>query len=167
MNFLRRWPVLLIMLALGAQLPAAVSYVDAAAVGTNTGASWTNARTSLVAALTAAASGDDIWVRAGTYKPTATTTRTIYFTLKSGVAVYGGFAGGEVSRGERDWRRNATILSGDIGVGTADSYHVVVAPASGNAVLDGFTVRDGYADGTAPLNEGAGFFAAAGATTTW
>lgn len=165
MNFLRRWPVLLIMLALGAQLPAAVSYVDAAAVGTNTGASWTNARTSLVAALTAAASGDDIWVRAGTYKPTATTTRTIYFTLKSGVAVYGGFAGGEVSRGERDWRRNATILSGDIGVGTADSYHVVVAPASGNAVLDGFTVRDGYADGTAPLNEGAGFFAAAGAGT--
>jgi large repetitive protein len=158
-----RWSMLALLLAMCAQLPAAVAYVDAAASGANNGTSWANARTSLVTALAAAVSGDEIWIRAGTYKPTA--LRTSSFQLKSGVNVYGGFAGTETSRGERDWRRNQTILSGDIGtvgIYTDDTYHVVLSPVSGTAVLDGCVVRDGYAEGSSPNYFGGGVYAASG-----
>jgi predicted outer membrane repeat protein len=122
------------------------------------GDSWTNA-CSLQTALTNAAQGDEVWVAGGVYKPTSTADQTIYFELKAGVAVYGGFAGGETARTARDPRANLTILSGDIGgddsqspvvtdaftVTGADrnSYHVVVTTGNG-VTLDGVTITGGY-----------------------
>lgn len=52
----------------------------------------------------------------GTYKPTSGTDRTAIFQLKSGVAVYGDFAGTESSRDERnsDPATSNTVLSGDL-----------------------------------------------------
>jgi predicted outer membrane repeat protein len=127
-------------------------YVNINASGANDGSSWADAFTSLQGALAAAASGDQIWVAAGTYKPTSGTDRTAAFNLSEGVAVYGGFAGNELELSQRDWETNATILSGDIG--SADDisdnvYHVVTvsyeAPAS--TILDGFTITKGNANG--------------------
>jgi ELWxxDGT repeat protein len=148
----------LVLLLAISSLPAVVVYVDAAASGSNNGTSWANAYTSLTTALGAAVSGNEIWVKAGTYKPTLTTDRTITFQLKDGVAVYGGFGGTEATRGERDWRRNQTILSGEINaVGIADnSYHVVTGAVSGSTIFDGLVVRDGNADGTGGGNTNAG-----------
>ena len=133
---------------------AGVIHVKADAAGANNGQSWANAYTGLQAALAAAQSGDEIWVAQGTYKPTTGTLRTVSFVLKSGVGLYGGFAGTEAERGERAWQTNATILSGDIGTtDTADnSYHVVIG--ADLAVLDGFTITAGNADG----NFGAGMY---------
>lgn len=129
----------------------AVLYVNTGAVGANNGASWTDAFRSLQDALSAAASGDEIWVAAGIYRPTTGFDRSISFVLKNGVALYGGFAGTETSREQRKWDANETVLSGYIGVpGSAadNSYHVVVADGTNSsAVLDGFTITGGNANG--------------------
>ncbi|HAQ67990.1 MAG TPA: hypothetical protein DCR70_09735, partial [Phycisphaerales bacterium] len=87
------------------------------ATGAGTGTSWADAYAgpaSLQTALAAAVSGDQIWVKAGTYRPSTTGLRTASFTMKSGVAIYGGFVGTESTLSQRDWKTNVTILSGDL-----------------------------------------------------
>jgi len=130
---------------------AAVIYVNAAAAGSNNGSSWANAYTSLQTALGAANASDEIWVAAATYKPTATTDRTISFAMKNAVGIYGGFVGTETLRSQRNPALHVTTLSGDIGTGGSsndNTYHVVTAGATvtGSGVLDGFTISGGQAD---------------------
>jgi len=128
-----------------------IIYVKADATGANNGTSWEDAYSDLQAALATAQSGDEIWVAAGAYQPTAGTDRTATFQLRSGVALYGGFAGGETDRDERDWEANVTILSGDIGNpedASDNCYHVVTGSDTDHtAMLDGFTITGGNADG--------------------
>ena len=127
---------------------AGVIYVKADATGPKTGHSWADAYTDLQAALAAAVWYDEIWVAQGIYKPTTGTDRAVSFVLKSGVGLYGGFAGAETERGQRNWEANATILSGDIGAAgdaTDNSYHVVVG--ADLAVLNGFTITGGNRGG--------------------
>lgn len=119
--------------------------VKADATGANNGTSWANAFTDLQTALGAVQWGDEIWVAAGTYKPIRGTDRNKSFMLVAGVGLYGGFAGTETAREERDWNAHETILSGDIGTtgtNTDNAYRVVTGESL--AVLDGFTVTDGY-----------------------
>ena len=82
-----------------------VIYVKAGATGANSGLNWDDAYTDLQTALAAAAAGDEIWVAAGAYKPTAGADRTISFVMKVGVGLYGGFAGGETGRGTKRFYR--------------------------------------------------------------
>jgi hypothetical protein len=126
----------------------ATIYVNFSAEGSNDGTSWSNAFTDLQDALAAAVSGDQIWVAAGTYKPT-TSDRSIFFRLASGVKIYGGFAGDETQLNERQLDPSLTVLSGDIGTigdDTDNSKHVVYADGVTDAVFDGFTVTRGYGD---------------------
>lgn len=139
---------------------AAIKYVNLNATGDNIGTSWTDAFTTVSAAIAAASSGDEIWVAAGTYYPTSGSDRTISFTIPSGVKLYGGFAGTETLLTERNWNTNICILSGDIGtagVNTDNSYHVIKFSGAINTTrIDGFTITHGYANGASPDNCGGG-----------
>jgi predicted outer membrane repeat protein len=123
--------------------------------GTGNGLSWATAMGSLQAAIDEAIYGDEIWIAAGTYKPTTTTDRTISFNIKNGVAIYGGFAGNETMISQRNWVNNLTILSGDIGVtgnDTDNSNNVVKAfgqasaPLDNTTRIDGLIIEKGYAN---------------------
>jgi hypothetical protein len=66
------------------------------------GTSWATAEKELQVAIDEAVSGDSVWVKAGTYKPTSGLDRNASFGLKDGVAVYGGFTGTETQLFQRN-----------------------------------------------------------------
>lgn len=149
-------------------LEAAVHRVDAKATGENNGSSWADAFPDLQLALSTAVAGDEIWVARGIYLPG--NVRSASFTLKDGVALYGGFAGHESQRDQRnpDSETNGTVLSGDLdrddhdpdGNGVVDkpddiqgnnAYHVIdtywAEPVGPTTIVDGFTLTAGRAIG--------------------
>jgi predicted outer membrane repeat protein len=150
-----------------------ILYVDAdSACAAFCGDSWAMAYPNLQTALTASVSGDQIWVAEGVYYP-GTTDRASTFTLKNGVAIYGGFNGTEDKLFQRDPATHITVLSGDIDKNdsqtpiitdltivtgnTTNSYNVVTGTSG--ATLDGFTITAGFADGGAyPNDRGGGMF---------
>ena len=167
--------ILSILIGLLALLPpaaplraAGVIYVVPGGIGAQTGADWANAK-DLQAALQGATSGDQIWVEAGIYKPTNDSDRSSTFQLKSGVALYGGFAGTETRLSQRDPATHISALSGDLlgndsGAVTSsnptrsdNSYHVVTSNGTdATAVLDGFTITAGNANGASFEVQGGG-----------
>ena len=100
--------LILFVFSLGAH--AQTVFVKQGATGLNNGTSWANAYTSLDAALSIGATGQSIWVAAGTYKPSLPAPNNS-FTLFSGVNLYGGFAGNETSITQRNIAANPTIFS--------------------------------------------------------
>jgi hypothetical protein len=150
-------------------------YVVEGGVSTGNCDSWA-AACDLQTAIGKAVSGEEIWVAAGTYKPTTDTDdRSANFHQKSGVAIYGGFAGTETARAQRNPAAHVTILSGDIdnndtqtpiitdlntvGGNTTNSYHVVTGPySSTTGSLDGFTITGGYANGGGVDGYGGGIY---------
>ena len=129
------------------------------------GCSWGTSYASLQDAISAATSGEQIWVAEGTYYPDrgiglTPGDREVSFSLKEGVAIYGGFNGNESNLAARDNNpsTNGTVLSGDIGVlgNTADNaYHVVQGEGvTSSAMLDGFTITLGNSNGSSGLGGG-------------
>jgi uncharacterized repeat protein (TIGR01451 family) len=157
------------------QCPAGgVFFVDQQAAAGGNGTSWASAFSDLQEAL-AVFGSCEIWVAAGVYKPsTDPTKRGASFRLRSGVAIYGGFAGTETARDQRDPQTHMTVLSGDIDnndstdadgvvlsqadIVGANSYNVLVGvDLDATAVLDGFTITAGLATGaTSPALRGGG-----------
>jgi len=151
-------------LAPGRRNPSRVLYVDHDATGSNDGASWANALNYLQDALAVVTGGEEIRVAAGVYKPDEGAgirlgDRTASFCIQRGAVLKGGYAGcGEPDPNSRDVARYLSILTGDIAVpdnNSDDTYHVVDAKM---AVLDGFTITSGNADGNNPCNCGAGIY---------
>jgi predicted outer membrane repeat protein len=126
------------------------------------GTSWANPCGLQHALKDVAVPGDELWVASGTYTPTTGITRTETFKLRNGIALYGGFAMTETLRSERNFTTNVTILSGNInwqGNSNDNSYHVVTGSGVTNtAVLDGFSVTGGNANGSDPNDRGAGVY---------
>ena len=120
-----------------------IIYVDKDVASSGDGTSWAQAKETVTEALAIAVSGKDIWVADGTYAEAAT------LAMVAGVDLYGGFAGTETSRGDRDWENNLTLLSGG---GTQR-----VITGANNARLDGFVITNGVTPAAAG-NHGGGMY---------
>src|SRR5689334_24327169 len=88
----------------------------------------------------------------------------VSFSLKSGVAIYGGFAGTETQLSQRNPATNVTVLSGDLN-GDDNSFtnngenslHVVTAISTdSSAILDGFRIGHGNADASTTFPDESG-----------
>ncbi|MGE0931764.1 T9SS type A sorting domain-containing protein [Peijinzhouia sedimentorum] len=144
-------------------------YVKIEATGANNGTNWVNAFNTLQEALDVATEGNEIWVATGTYYPEKDITgnaspadiRTKTWQLKNGVTIYGGFNNtGNPGIADRDWETYPTILSGDLSENdgsnfsnrTDNAYHLFYHPdgtyLNSTAVLNGFVLQSGNANGT-------------------
>ncbi|MEM1320516.1 MAG: M36 family metallopeptidase, partial [Bacteroidota bacterium] len=153
-----------------------IIYVSKGANGNNDGSDWLDAYTDLQDALDDAGPCSQVWVASEIYYPTienpfttATGSRDQSFFMDEQVGVFGGFAGGEMNRNERDLVKNTTILSGDIGtqgLAADNSWHVVWVQQA-DATLDGFIISDGQADdGSVPNFRGGGLYNNGGTSTS-
>ena len=142
-----------------------IIYVDANATGANDGSSWENAYKFLQDALADADSAFkpvEIRVAQGIYKPDqgeyqTPGNRTATFRLINGVIIKGGYAGfGEFDPNACNITLYETILSGDLkrddgpnfANNSENSLHIVTgSDTNETAVLDGFTIMAGNADG--------------------
>ncbi len=152
-------------------------YVKWNAAGANNGTSWVNAFTKLQDALAKANSCSnvvEIWVAEGNYYPDETTAansndRFSSFYLKTGLAIYGGFAGAETVLNQRNWTTHVTILSGEIqqdSDNSNNSYHIVRSTGLlTTAVLDGFTIAAANANGVNDEGTGGGMYNLFSSTT--
>ncbi len=149
------------------------------------GLNWTRAFTNVQDALVVAVPPAEIWVAKGVYYPDVGSGQTnnaltSTFILTDGVALIGGFKVGDTDISDQDPQVNVTVLSGDIdwdngGVDNTDTngvvitaadiiganaYHVVSAEGvTGTALLDGFTITAGKADGASyPHGLGGGLY---------
>lgn len=166
-RYVRSGLVLLIATA-GLAQAQTVIYVDQNAdQEPHDGSSWCRAYLELSEVLPA---GSDTVVRVanGTYLPDPTglgDPREATFQLANGVTIQGGYAGCNDGGDLRDVALYQTILSGDLngddqpdwGNRTDNSYHVVTGSGTDTtAVLDGFTITGGYANGAWPHTMGGG-----------
>jgi hypothetical protein len=167
----------LLLLAPVAQAGGTV-YADAnLASGLNNGSSWANAfqgSDGLRQAIAASSSGDEVFAAQGTYEPTTSAVRTLSFSLKNGVTIYGGFLGGEASVLERPAIGTApSIMSGDLSGNDGsnlfndNSIHVInAAGTNATAIIDGFTVRGGNANSGGSNNDRGGGILCVGSSPT-
>ena len=140
--FLSRVTVLILILSSFTQ--AAILRVDIGSSGTQNGTTWATAYNSIQNGMNAASAGDEIWVAAGTYKGTG----DYVLEMAQGVALYGGFAGTETQRNQRNWVSNPTVIDGE-------NERTVILGAE-DSTLDGFTVTRGgnQMNGGGMYNEG-------------
>jgi hypothetical protein len=113
------------------------------------GSSWSQAFKTIGEALGASSGGDEIWVKQGSYLLTA------QLTVDKVVHMYGGFAGTETARNQRNWVHSTTTVNGQ-NAGYR-CFHVTA-----DATIDGFTItqcnnKHAYPDmrGGGIYNEGA------------
>lgn len=168
--------------------PSRIRYVKPTATGTGDGLTWANASADLQKMIDELADNNpqnqtgEVWVAAGTYTPQSQlisgTGYSASFRMRDGISVYGGFAGTEKSKLDRQkgtmpwdftyptvleaayyshddfkWTDKKWTL-------TSDSRHVVwFAPMPGESAftnvttLDGVTIQGGYAQGGTGMDD--------------
>lgn len=143
------WTALLsCFLLLAPSARATVVYVDRAAAGpVENGLTWETAFHAIEPALAAAPRGGQVWVAAGLYDEIRTSADGA-LVIPEEVELLGGFSGDETSADLRDPAANTTVIEAARARSGLPAWHAVRASAL--AVLDGFHVRGGVANGPLP-----------------
>jgi hypothetical protein len=102
-------------------LPSNVIFVSSQGNDSNDGRSWSKAKKTISAAMTAANVGEQVWVTNATYQESV--------TLKEGVALYGGFSGTEIAVNQRTAGARTILLR---------NRFIQNAAFSTSTVVDGF-----------------------------
>lgn len=129
------------LLAFTQSAVATIRYVKQDATGT--GASWSNASNNLQAMINASAVGDEVWVAKGNHR----IPNDQPYVMKTGVKIYGGFAGWETNLSQRNITLNVSNLW------PYDNESIISNIDNGldnTALLDGFTIA--FAKQTAVVN---------------
>ncbi len=156
-----------------------IRYVMETAKGTGDGTSWENASGDLqkmIDELATVNAPGEVWVAKGEYRPITQIIEGVQyaasFRMRDGIDVYGGFAGTEPSKADREkgsmpwiYTKETILLGADYEDGSAtwgnDQWNVIsstrhvvwFAPMSGEVkfkyttVLDGVTIKGGAANG--------------------
>ena len=142
-----RWLILFSYCIVTLKAEATVRRVDAGATTSSpNGLTWASAYSNLQTAINASASGDTIWIAAGTYQPASGSS----FVMKEGVKVYGGFITSITAFIQRDWKLNIVHLKGN------NARVINNSGLSTASVLDGVTIENGSAaSGAGVYNSGA------------
>ena len=174
MNWFRQLVVLDVLCVNASAVGQRVIHVEDDAAPGGDGTSWATAMAALQDALAVAVPGDDIFVAGGVYRPDQSEfehavpgDRTATFRLLSGVSIYGGFAGTANPKDPylRALGAFTSALSGDLaeddGVDLANtaenSLHVVTGSGVDvTALIQGFTITAGNANGESPDYRGGG-----------
>jgi hypothetical protein len=128
----RRYLLTFLLLSGGGWAWGAVLRVSPEATGEPVdGITWNTAFRSITNALAAAQAGDELWVGAGTYPGG--------LVVPDRVALYGGFAGTEAFRSEREPKRHVTRIDG----GGQTLGFTFASGAGSETRVDGFTVENG------------------------
>ena len=137
-------------------LTSPIVYVRKDGKPTNNGFSWSSALSDLQEAINLAAEFNcQVWVAKGIYYGDGVSENA--FEIPVGVHVYGGFVGDEPEDYNltlRNLSRNLTILDGQHSQRTV--YGVWILHGT-PAILDGFTIRNGFAIGVGGNVNGGGF----------
>jgi hypothetical protein len=143
-----------------------IMYVKKGGDGLKDGSSWQNALPEASDALYSAQYDtriNQIWVAMGTYAPafaadgSSTDPRDRAFVFANNVAVYGGFPmWGNPTMNDRNSEMYPPILTGDLGNGLGNAYHVIISSSTipvnnGVGLLDGCTITGGNADGSGSI----------------
>ena len=132
-----------------------IIYIDTNATGNNDGSSWSDAYSDLNLALAGLRGSEELWLTGGTYSldPSSSATNSRFTIAADDVSIYGGFAGGELTRGARDTALNETIITGDrngdddyLDITTySDNIKTVLYVSGENLLMDGLTITGGNA----------------------
>ncbi len=127
------------------ELPTPVFFVSPTGTNSNAGTSWDTAKKTVQAALDAAArTGGEVWVKAGTYRENVRVGPFAY--------LYGGFAGHETNRSERQPLVNQTRLDGNQ---STNAPVISVTTFGDRGGVDGVRVQNGaHASGAGFAVEG-------------
>lgn len=148
----------------------AVYYITPLGSGMKDGTSWKNAFAAdqLQETINTASTPCQIWVQQGNYLPDTIgieNKRDACFSMRNGVELYGGFDGTEKHLNQRNWVKNRTVLSGNIGdvhynYLDDDNCKIVIHNTDeldNTAILDGFVIEKVAKGGTAINTQGGRF----------
>lgn len=126
------WAIALAPLSFCGTASATIYYVKRTGNNGHPGTSWATAKLTIQAAIDAASvPGDEVWVAAGVYREN--------LLMRNINTVYGGFAGVETTRDERNWHLHETVVD----AGRHGRPVTFLNSSDATAGIDGFTLTGG------------------------